>query len=92
MANRVKTQDEIVALQEDIAELQVIIAQREEQLDEQRFVQVNGSNENYLNFVVASESFTDLVSRIDVVSKMVSANKELVEQQVAIKKLLKTRK
>ena len=93
LANRVKTQDEIVALQEDIAELQVIIAQREEQLDEQaRSVQVNGSNENYLNFFVASESFTDLVSRIDVVSKMVSANKELVEQQVADQKAVEDKK
>ena len=93
LANRVKTQDEIVALQEDIAELQVVIAQREEQLDEQaRSVQVNGSNENYLNFIVASESFTDLVSRIDVVSKMVSANKELVEQQVADQKAVEDKK
>ena len=93
LANRVKTQDEIVALQEDIAELRVVIAQREEQLDEQaRSVQVNGSNENYLNFIVASESFTDLVSRIDVVSKMVSANKELVEQQVADQKAVEDKK
>jgi peptidoglycan hydrolase CwlO-like protein len=93
LANRVKTQDEIVALQEDIAELQVVIAQREEQLDEQaRSVQVNGSNENYLNFIVSSESFTDLVSRIDVVSKMVSANKELVEQQVADQKAVEDKK
>ena len=93
LANRVKTQDEIVALQEDIAELQVVIAQREEQLDEQaRSVQVNGSNENSMNFIVASESFTDLVSRIDVVSKMVSANKELVEQQVADQKAVEDKK
>ena len=93
LANRVKTQEEIVALQEDIAELQVVIAQREEQLDEQaRSVQVNGSNENYLNFIVASESFTDLVSRIDVVSKMVSANKELVEQQIADQKAVEDKK
>lgn len=93
LANRVKTQDEIVALQEDIAELQVVIAQREEQLDEQaRSVQVNGSNENYLKFIVASESFTDLVSRIDVVSKMVSANKELVEKQVADQKAVEDKK
>ena len=93
LANRVKTQDEIATLQEDIAELQVVIAQREEQLDEQaRSVQVNGSNENYLNFIVASESFTDLVSRIDVVSKMVSANKELVEQQIAGQKAVEDKK
>ena len=93
LANRVKTQDEIAALQEDIAEFQVVIAQREEQLDEQaRSVQVNGSNENYLNFIVASESFTDLVSRIDVVSKMVSANKELVEQQIADQKAVEDKK
>lgn len=93
LANRVKTQDEIAALQEDIAELQFVIAQREEQLDEQaRSVQVNGSNENYLNFIVASESFTDLVSRIDVVSKMVSANKELVEQQIADQKAVEDKK
>ena len=93
LANRVKTQDEIATLQEDIAELQVVIAQREEQLDEQaRSVQVNGSNENYLNFIVASESFTDLVSRIDVVSKMGAANKELVEQQITDQKAVEDKK
>jgi cell wall-associated NlpC family hydrolase len=53
---------------------------------------VNGSNQNYLNFIVASESFTDLVSRIDVVSKMVSANKELVEQQIADQKAVEDKK
>lgn len=93
MANRVKTQDEIATLQEDIAELQVVIAQREEQLDEQaRSVQVNGSNENYLNFIVASESFTDLVSRIDIVSKWYQPIKNWLSSKLRIKKLLKIRK
>ncbi|HJB23305.1 MAG TPA: C40 family peptidase [Candidatus Jeotgalibaca pullicola] len=80
---RLATNEEIDLLKEEIAQLQQIIDQREGQLKEQaRSVQVNGSNTNYMNFIFASESLTDLISRVDVVTTMVSANKDLVEQQV----------
>lgn len=90
---RVATQDEVTTLAEEIAKLQEIIAQREEQLKEQaRSVQVNGSNTNYINFVFASESLTDLFARVEVVTTMVSANKEMVEQQIADKEAVDAKK
>lgn len=86
---RVDTQEEITVLGEEIAQLQIIIDQREEQLAEQaRSVQVAGSNTNYLNFIFASDSLTDLISRIDVVTTMMSANKELVEKQISDQQLV----
>ncbi|UJF16189.1 NlpC/P60 family protein [Jeotgalibaca sp. MA1X17-3] len=82
-AQRVETQDAITTLEKEIAKLQEIIDQREAQLEEQaRSVQVKGSNESYVTFVFASESLTDLISRVDVVTKMVTANKDLVEKQI----------
>ena len=93
LAQRVETQDGITALGEEIAQLQIIIDQREEQLAEQaRSVQVTGSNTNYLNFVFASDSLTDLISRIDVVTTMMSANKELVEKQISDQELVAEKK
>ena len=82
-AQRVETQDAITVLETEIAKLQDVIDQREGQLEEQaRSVQVKGSNESYVTFVFSSESLTDLVSRVDVVNKMVTANKGLVEKQI----------
>ncbi|CZQ93053.1 polyprotein glycoprotein m g2 transmembrane nonstructural membrane contains: precursor signal [Trichococcus palustris] len=93
LADRAATQEEIATLKADIAKLEEVIAQREEKLNEQaRSVQVNGSNTTYLKFIVSSESFTDLVGRVDVVSKMVSANKALVEEQVADQKAVEDKK
>lgn len=93
LGQRVSTQDEITVLNEEIARLQEIIEQREKQLREQaRSVQINGSNTNYLNFIFASESLSDLFSRIDVVTTMVSANKSLVEQQVSDQQLVEDKR
>lgn len=93
MEQRVATQDEINVLETEIAKLKDIIEQREAQLEEQaRSVQVKGSNESYVNFIFASESLTDLVSRVDVVAKMVTANKDLVEKQIADKQAVDDKK
>lgn len=90
---RVNAQSEVDTLAEEIAKLQTIIEQREEQLKEQaRSVQVNGSNTNYMNFIFASESLTDLFGRVEVVTTMVSANKEMVEQQIADQEAVEEKK
>lgn len=84
LAQRDEAQTKIEELTKEIEKLQAIIDKREDQLkDQARSVQVNGSNTNYMNFVFASESLTDLFARVDVVATMVSANKDMVEQQVA---------
>jgi peptidoglycan hydrolase CwlO-like protein len=79
-----------------LPELQVVIAQREEQLDETSKICSSETvqTKNYLNFIVASESFTDFsIPASMLFQKMVSANKELVEQQnCGSKKLLKDKK
>lgn len=93
LESRITTQDEVTALAEEIEQLQIIIEKREEQLQEQaRSVQVNGSNTNYINFVIASESLTDLFARVEVVTTMVSANKSLVEQQISDKEAVTDKK
>lgn len=92
-AQRFETQDAITTLEKEIAKLQEIIDQREAQLEEQaRSVQVKGSNESYVTFVFASESLTDLISRVDVVTKMVTANKDLVEKQIEDQQLVADKK
>ena len=93
LESRITAQDEVNALAEEIEQLQIIIEKREEQLQEQaRSVQVNGSNTNYINFVFASESLTDLFARVEVVTTMVSANKSLVEQQISDKEAVTDKK
>lgn len=93
LESRITTQDEVTTLAEEIEKLEIIIEKREEQLQEQaRSVQVNGSNTNYINFVFASESLTDLVARVEVVTTMVSVNKSLVEQQISDKEAVTDKK
>lgn len=93
LESRITTQDEVTTLAEEIEKLEIIIEKREEQLQEQaRSVQVNGSNTNYINFVFASESLTDLLARVEVVTTMVSANKSLVEQQISDKEAVTDKK
>ncbi|AQS53868.1 Peptidoglycan DL-endopeptidase CwlO [Jeotgalibaca dankookensis] len=93
LAQRDEAQTKIEELTKEIEKLQAIIDKREDQLkDQARSVQVNGSNTNYMNFVFASESLTDLFARVDVVATMVSANKDMVEQQVADQNLVEEKK
>jgi peptidoglycan DL-endopeptidase CwlO len=93
LAQRVDTNEKMDLLEEEIAQLQIVIDQREDQLKEQaRSVQINGSNTNYMNFIFASESLTDLIARVDVVTTMVSANRSLVEQQVKDQQAVENKK
>lgn len=93
LAQRVDTNEKIDLLEEEIGQLQIVIDQREDQLKEQaRSVQINGSNTNYMNFIFASESLTDLIARVDVVTTMVSANRSLVEQQVQDQQAVENKK
>lgn len=75
--------DELIEqLQNEIKELEDIIAKREELLSDQaRAVQVSGGTTDYLKAIAAADSVSDFIGRIDVVRKMVSANKELLAGQ-----------
>ncbi|WP_420919912.1 coiled-coil domain-containing protein, partial [Carnobacterium maltaromaticum] len=63
-------------------ELQDKITQRTEKLNSQlQTIQIEGNASTYTNFILNSESFTDFIGRIEVSSKLISANKEIVLQQ-----------
>src|SRR5690606_31306522 len=48
-----------------------------------RTVQTSGFSQNYIDFILESESVADVIGRIDVVTDLVKANKTLVQEQVA---------
>lgn len=85
--------NEMKQLDQEIGVLQTKIEQRNEQLQNQaRSVQVNGDSANYVEFVINAESVTDIIGRIDVVSKLVTANRDLVKEQVRDQESVKTKK
>ena len=89
MAEMNSTQKTLKELKQQIEELNTAIAARKEKLAEQaRVVQVNGNTQNYADFLLESESFSDVLGRVDVVSKIVSANQSLVKQQAEDKALV----
>jgi len=75
--------EKMEALQAEVAELEVIIEKRSEQLENQaRKIQVDGQTANYIEFILEAESLTDVFGRIDVVSNLVGSNRKLVEAQI----------
>ena len=82
LADIAKDDEAIEELNGQIAELEELIAKREELLDDQaRAVQANGGSTNYLSLIASSESISEFVGRLDVVRKMVSSNKDLLATQ-----------
>lgn len=89
MSEMSTTQKTLKELSQQIEELNSAIAAREEKLANQaRTVQVNGFTQNYVDFLLESESFSDVLGRADVVAKIVSANQNLVKQQTEDKALV----
>lgn len=81
------SQKENETLQKEIESLKEKIEQRSEQLENQaRTVQVNGDTKNYIEFVIEAESMSDVLGRVDVVTDLVKANKDLVQTQANDKK------
>ena len=81
-----ETQANLEKLQEEIEDLKVIIARREDQLNEQaRGLQVMGETNNLIHFVLKAESLNDIVGRVDVVTRIITSNKQQVAQQEADK-------
>lgn len=73
---------EMLVLQEEIAQLEIIIAKRTEQLENQaRTIQIDGQTANYIEFVINAESLSDVFGRINVVSNLVNSNKKLIDAQ-----------
>lgn len=83
----------IAELQNEIEALQVVIDQRTEKLNTQaRFIQTDAGVSDIATLLVSSENFSDLVGKITVVSKIVTANKDIVEQQEADKQKVEDNK
>jgi len=76
------SQKEKTTLENEIKALEEKIEQRSEQLEDQaRTVQVNGDTKNYIEFVIEADSMSDVIGRVDVVTDLVKANKNLVQAQ-----------
>ena len=68
-----KAQAEYTTLQEDIANLEVVIEKRNGQLEDQaRKIQVDGQTANYIEFVLDSESISNVIGRMEVVTNLMS--------------------
>lgn len=86
MSEMEKTQTSLKELEMEVSDLTTAIEQREAKLQDQaRSVQVDGDNQNYVDFVLNADSIADIIGRADVVSQIVSANQDLVTAQATDK-------
>lgn len=86
------TQSSLQELEVQISDLKTAIEKREAKLNEQaRSVQVDGDNQNYVDFIVNADSIADVIGRANVVSQIVFANQKLVESQVTDKEAVITK-
>ncbi|MBG9980683.1 C40 family peptidase [Facklamia lactis] len=78
----VEDDKKIEELNSEIEDLQEQIDKRQELIAEQAVsIQENGGATNYINAIASSDSISDFVGRIDVIRKLVSANKDLLSSQ-----------
>ena len=90
-AKKAEVQEAIDTLQAEITKLEKVIAERNTRLGEQaRSVQTNGAR-SYVDFLLNAESLSDAVSRIGVVMDLMSANRELMQQQAEDKKQVESK-
>lgn len=76
------TQNQLKELKTKIADLTDAIEDREEKLAMQaRSVQTNGNTGNFVEFLLEADNVADALARMDVVSNLVKANKDLVTAQ-----------
>lgn len=86
VAEMQETKDLLESLHAEIEELNLVIELRETHLSEQaRALQIMGESGNIVDFVLNAESLNDIVGRIDVVSTLISSNKQTLAQQEADK-------
>ena len=78
----INIEDKIVSLVERIEELEVVIEQRTAKLNNQaRLIQTEANLTDFVTIVASAESFTDLVGKVGTVNRLITANKEIVQQQ-----------
>lgn len=81
-----ETEKDVIALKKEIAAIEKRIAKREEILKERALsFQESGGDVNYLEVVLGSTSFRDLVDRVGAVAAIVEADQQILSQQEADK-------
>lgn len=77
-----KTKEEVKQLEKNIAEVKERLEKRFEVLQKRaRAVQQNEGSTNYLDVVLEAESFGDLVDRTMALTKIINADKKILEEQ-----------
>ncbi len=88
-----ETEAEIVQLNEEIEDLMERIDQRQELISSRlRSMQRTGGNASYLELVFSAQSFSDFISRLTAVSKILDSDKSIMETQKQDKLDLETKR
>lgn len=81
-AKKVKEEERLNELNLEIADLQVAIEKRNQQLEEQaRNVQVNQAHNSLVEAILTAESLNEALGRAMAVTTIVNANNEIIEKQ-----------
>lgn len=88
-----KTKVEIDELKKSIKELEQKIEDREELLKERaRAIQLSGGSVDYIDVLLGANSFVDFIDRFSAVNTLIEADREIMREQAADKKLLAEQK
>ncbi|GEM03930.1 peptidase [Halolactibacillus miurensis] len=88
-----ETEAEIVQLNEEIEDLMKRIDERQELISSRlRSMQRTGGNATYLELVFSAQSFSDFISRLTAVSKILDSDKNIMEIQKQDKLDLETKR
>lgn len=87
------TEEEIAQLKEDINLIQERIEKRNDLLkDRARSYQANGNMISYIDVLLGSKSFSDLIERVGAVAIIVEADQDILQEHVEDKNLLENAK
>ncbi|EGA90697.1 hypothetical protein GPDM_03575 [Planococcus donghaensis MPA1U2] len=88
-----KTKVEIDELKKSIEELEQKIEEREGLLKERaRAIQLSGGSVDYIDVLLGANSFIDFIDRFSAVNTLIEADREIMREQAADKKLLAEQK
>lgn len=77
-----KGKKEIDNLKEELKELELRTEQRQDIINDRlRSLQKSGGNNNYLDVILGSSSFNDLIQRINAVSTFMNADQDIMAEQ-----------
>lgn len=87
------TKAEIDELRKSIEELERKIAERDQLLQERaRAIQLSGGSVDYVDVLLGANNFVDFIDRFSAVNTLIEADREIMREQAADKKLLAEQK